>query len=104
MDIPEITRLVLALVFVLGLLALVVWLLRKTRIGGVIGAGGPRRLEIVEARALDTRTRLLLVRRDSTEHLIAVGPNGVAIIEAGIEGGVAGGGVQRAAPAPEGQP
>jgi hypothetical protein len=45
---------------------------------------GQKRLAIVESMALDTKHRLLLVRRDQTEHLIVIGGMSDLVIETGI--------------------
>lgn len=70
-----------ALVGVLMLLAAAVWLLQRH--GGTAGRG-PRpsgRLAITSRLALDTRIRLVLVRRDTVEHLLAIGPSGVQLLD-----------------------
>ena len=45
------------------------------------GAGGSR---FPEAVALDGKRKLVLVRRDSTEHLVILGPNSETLIESAI--------------------
>lgn len=78
-------RLILALVFVLSLIGLLTWIVRRFRLGGGALAGrGARRVRIVEATTLDARRRLVLVRRDDTEHLVLVGPAGDLVVETGI--------------------
>ncbi|BCX16333.1 MAG: hypothetical protein KatS3mg117_0015 [Geminicoccaceae bacterium] len=73
-----------ALLAVLGLLGLLAWLARRfelhRRLGGPVGG----RLAVVETRWLDSRTRLLLVRRDRVEHLLLLGATGPLLIERGI--------------------
>ena len=74
-----------ALVFVLALIAVGALLLRRfapTQMGGL--GGRPRRLAVSEVLALDTRRRLVLVRRDDREHLVLLGVNGETLIEAAI--------------------
>lgn len=71
-----------ALVGVLMLLAASIWLLRRH--GGSSAFRGSRpssRLAITSRLTLDTRTRLVLVRRDAVEHLLAIGPSGVQLLE-----------------------
>ena len=49
-----------------------------------------RRLDVIEARAIDARRRLVLVRRDGVEHLLLLTPSGDTVVETGIvppEGG-----------------
>ncbi len=43
-----------------------------------------RRLGVVEVAAVDTRRRLVLVRRDDVEHLVLLGLNNDLVIESGI--------------------
>ncbi len=71
-----------ALIFVLALIALVAWLMR--RYGPAMRLGRPGRLGVVESIALDNRHRLLLVRRDNVEHLLLLGTAGDLVVESGI--------------------
>lgn len=79
---------VLALAFVLALILAAAWAFRKFGRGGIKaprrGLGGQRRLGVVEAIAVDTRRRLVLVRRDNREHLLLLGPQGETVVETGI--------------------
>ena len=84
-------RFLLALAFVLGLIALVAWLARRMGLGGMLaghaargGRRAARRLGVIEVAPLDARRRLVLVRRDEVEHLLLLGPDGDRIIETGI--------------------
>lgn len=74
-------RAVAALGGVLGLIAAIAWLLRRHGAVGMRALGANARLAVVTTQAIDARTRLVLVRRDRTEHLLAVGPTGVTVIE-----------------------
>ena len=89
MDVEGYLRFVLALVFVLGLIGLLGWAARRYGLGGRIAtpAGGARRLHVVEAVGIDAKHRLVLVRRDGTEHLLLVGGPNDLVIETGIEAG-----------------
>ncbi len=79
-------RFFLVLVLVLGLIVGFGWLLKRLGIGD--GARGPltrrRRLGTIESAALDSRHKVVLVRRDDVEHLVLVGPNTSQVIESGI--------------------
>jgi flagellar protein FliO/FliZ len=78
-------RFVSALVFVLALIGALAWAVRRFGLAGRLGA--PRsqgRLSVVEVAALDARRRLVLVRRDTTEHLLLIGPTSELVVEAGI--------------------
>lgn len=83
MDALAYLRFPLALVFVLALLGLAVWVLRRV---GWPTAGGSRagRLRLIESLALDPKRRVVLVRRDEVEHVLVVGPEGVVALEGGI--------------------
>ena len=67
-----------ALLLVLGAALLLAWVLRRT---GVAKPLAPARLHLVASRPLDARNRLVLVRWDDREHLLAVGPAGTTAIE-----------------------
>ena len=84
------TRFVVALVAILALLAAFAWLVRRYGVGRAMG-GGKRRLAIVEVAPIDGKRRLVLLRRDTTEHLVLLGPDSALLIEQGIvESGIAG--------------
>lgn len=86
MDSTHYLRFVLALLVVLGLIALFAWLAKRFRIGSFPGTTvGSGRLQVVESLAIDPRQRLVLVRRDDREHLLLIGPETGRLIEAGIE-------------------
>lgn len=78
-------RAVASLVLVLGLLLGVLWALRRFGIGGMVARpGSRRRLAVVEVMSVDNRRRLVLVRRDGTEHLLLVGGPQDLVVERGI--------------------
>lgn len=84
-------RFILALAVVLALIAAATWAARRYLATGLIGnLGGKRRLAVVEYAILDGKSRLLLVRRDTTEHLLVVGPTGAVVVESGITGAASG--------------
>ncbi len=79
----------LALLFVLGLIGAVAIVLRHFGLGGAIRLqrrlqGERQRLEVTDVIPIDARRRLILVRRDDTEHLILLGMNEDILIEGGI--------------------
>lgn len=85
MDMAVYLRFVAALVLVLGLMLAVLWALRRFNIGGMVARPGVRRrLAMVETMAVDSRRRLVLVRRDGTEHLLLIGGPQDLVVEAGI--------------------
>ena len=77
-----------AVVVVLGLLclALVLWIIRGRPSSPFIRGGRNRtpRLAVLDAAAIDTRRRLVLVRRDDVEHLIMIGGPTDIVIETRI--------------------
>ncbi|MCR9072048.1 MAG: flagellar biosynthetic protein FliO [Alphaproteobacteria bacterium] len=87
MGLLEYIRFVLALGFVLGLIWICYWLVRRyavERLGLAMNVGKTPRLRIVENRVLDGRRRLVLVRRDDTEHLLVIGGESDMVVETGI--------------------
>jgi len=80
-------RFVLALAFVLALIGLLAAVARRYGFGfpaAAIKSVGRRRLKVVEVTPVDARRRLVLVRRDDTEHLILLGQSGELVVETGI--------------------
>lgn len=76
---------ILALVFVLALIGVLAAVARRMGLGyGPAVKGGRRRLAVSEVVALDGKRKLVLVRRDSTEHLVILGPNSETLIESAI--------------------
>ena len=76
-------RFLLALIFVIGLIGLIAWSVRRFGVmrGTIRPQAGARRIEIVEIAPIDAKRRLLLIRRDGTEHLILVSATGELLIE-----------------------
>jgi len=75
----------LALGIVLVLIVLGVWVLRAvTQPSGTIARGRAKRLALVETLAVDSRRKLLLVKRDDTEYLLLVGGTQDVLVETGM--------------------
>jgi flagellar protein FliO/FliZ len=89
MEFTDYFRFILVLVFVLGLVFLLAWALKRFGYGGVVGKMQSRRLRVVETALLGPKHRLVLVRRDDVEHLLVLGPNHEAVVETGIRPSVA---------------
>jgi hypothetical protein len=74
---------------IVGAAALVVvlllfWLFRRLTSGTFISGGRKHRLAVIDATPVDTRRRLVLLRRDNVEHLIMIGGPSDIVIETGI--------------------
>jgi flagellar protein FliO/FliZ len=79
-----------SLLVVLGLLGGCAVLLRRYghKITGLTFApstGAKARLLVVETRLVDARSKLVLVRRDGTEHLLLISQAGACVIETQIQ-------------------
>jgi len=86
MGIGTYIQFLMALVFVLTLIGAFAMALRRFGPGAglAVRPKGPRRLAIVEVLALDARRRLVLVRRDGTEHLLLLGATNDIVVETGV--------------------
>ena len=86
MDADVLLRFFMALIFTLSLIGLLYWLVRRyapSRMLTPLGKGN--RLRVLEVRPLDSRRRLILIRRDKTEHLLLLGAQGDLVIESEIK-------------------
>lgn len=90
MDAVDPLRFILAFAFVVGLIGLSAFALKRysrTAAGALllgqmtVKPVKDARLDIVEIRQLDARRRLLLVRRDDTEHLLLLAEGRELVIE-----------------------
>lgn len=78
-------KMVLALVFVLGLMGLFALVMKQLGLGGKVNVPGTkRRLKVIETAALDARHRMALIQRDDVQHLVIFGPNGETMVETNI--------------------
>lgn len=86
MDAYSLLRTLGALGIVLGLLAGALWAVRRfdIRLPGRVGAGGTRRLELIERTTLDGKRSVALLRRDGREHLVLLAPEGSVVLETAI--------------------
>ncbi|PKR55949.1 FliO/MopB family protein [Thalassospira marina] len=85
MDMGSYFRFIAALVFVLALIGVIALLARRFVPGArTVNRGKKRRLALIEVLPLDAKRRLVLVRRDDTEHLIVLSPNGDVVVERNI--------------------
>lgn len=84
-DLMAYLKLMGALGLVLLLFGLAAWAAKRYLPGaGRVGIRPGRRLSVIEVVVLDTRRRLVLVRRDEVEHLILIGASSETVVESGI--------------------
>lgn len=86
-DMPLPAKFLIAFVIVLALIGGIAWLVRRFGAGGLSTSsarGRQSRLGVIEAAAVDSRRRLVLVRRDNVEHLIMLGGPSDVVVEANI--------------------
>lgn len=86
MSFSDFLYVLVALVFVLGLIGALAVLARRFGLGYQTASrrGRQRRLSIVEVMPVDAKRRLVLLRRDATEHLLLLGTGSELLVEAGI--------------------
>src|SRR4029079_12088318 len=82
-ELPLAVRFFIAFLVVLGLIALTAWVVRRfgaDRLGGSSTRGRVPRLAVIDAASVDSRRRLVIIRRDNVEHLLMIGgPNDVVV-------------------------
>lgn len=86
MDLATYSKFFIALALVLALIALIAWVGRRFGLGNAIAPrrGAGRRLKIVEAATIDSKRRLVLVRRDEIDHLLLLGGGSDIVVEQNI--------------------
>ena len=87
MDFAEYLRFFLALGFVLVLIAILAALVRRSGLGdrlAVAKTTGERRLDLIEVRPIDSKRKLVLLRRDDREHLVLLGNSQDLLVESDI--------------------
>lgn len=82
----QLLTIILIFFAVLALVGLAFWLTRfnRNRLGAGANRGRMPRLAIIDAMSIDTRRKLVLVRRDNVEHLLMIGGPGDLVIEPNI--------------------
>lgn len=88
MDPANYARFIGALVFVVGLILVIAWALKRFGFAGrfVPNPGKRRRLGVVEVCPIDARHKLVMVQRDGAEHLLLIGAGDPLVVERGIGG------------------
>ena len=84
MDVIDIARYFGALLLVLALVGFAALAARRFGLPGVVQGSASRRLRVVESLMLGPKHKLVLLRRDSTEHLVVIGPDGARVVEGAI--------------------
>jgi flagellar protein FliO/FliZ len=83
---PLALRFFIAFLVVLALIGVTAWLVRRfsaSRLGNAARGRQPR-LAVIDAASIDGRRRLVLIRRDNTEHLLMIGGPTDVVIEPNI--------------------
>ncbi len=82
----------IAFVVVLGLIGLTAWVVRRfgsDRLSGAATRGRQPRLAVIDAASIDSRRRLVIIRRDNVEHLLMIGGATDVVVETNIVRSVA---------------
>ena len=82
---PDLVRFLAAFIFVIALMTALGVTMRYINERRITSPANKKRLGIVEVLQVDGKRRLVLLRRDGTEHLVMLGANGETVIESGIE-------------------
>jgi flagellar biogenesis protein FliO len=85
-DMPLAVRFLLAFIVVLAVIGIAAWAVRRlgsARTGHSVRGRLPR-LGVIDYAAVDSRRRLVLVRRDNVEHLVMIGGPSDVVVEANI--------------------
>lgn len=86
-SIPLPAKFFIAFAVVLALIGLTAWLVRRfgaNRLGGANARGRQPRLAVIDASPVDSRRRLVLIRRDNVEHLLMIGGPTDVVVEQNI--------------------
>ena len=86
-ELPTPVNFVIAFVFVLLLIGAAAWLVRRfgaTRTESALSRGRQPRLAVVDFAAIDSRRKLVIIRRDNVEHLVMIGGPSDVLVETNI--------------------
>ncbi len=82
----NIFRALAALVFVLGLMGGLSYILRRMGLSGPhVEKTGEKRLKVIESTPIDPRRKMVLIQRDNVQHLVILGVNEQTVVETGIK-------------------
>ena len=84
LDYGHYLQIILALIVVLGMMALLHFILKKVNAmqSGIHNKSS--RLKIIEERMLDTKNKLIIIRCDAKDYLVILSQNGNTIIDSSI--------------------
>jgi len=85
MEVVLLLKAVSAFAFVIGLMYLFSFIMKKTQIGEVRAAKSDKRLKIVEFLPIDHSRKLVIISRDGHEHLVLLGANSETVVETDIK-------------------
>ncbi|MDO9412213.1 MAG: flagellar biosynthetic protein FliO [Pseudolabrys sp.] len=91
-SVPTWAKFLIAFAVVLALIGLTAALVRRfgaNRLGGASARGRQPRLAVIDASPVDSRRRLVLIRRDNVEHLLMIGGPTDVVVEQNIVRGAA---------------
>lgn len=78
----------IAFILVLGLIGITTLIIRRFGAGGMPSSGGGRgrqpRLAVLDSAVVDAKRRLVLIRRDNSEHLLLIGGPSDVVVETNI--------------------
>ena len=75
-------RFLIALIFVVAMIGALAWAMRRFGWANrFVAPAGKKRLSVLEVLPIDGKRRLVLLRRDATEHLVLLGIGGDLLIE-----------------------
>lgn len=86
-ELPLAARFVIAFLIVIALIAITAWLINRfggPRLGAAAARGRQPRLAVLDAASVDSRRKLVLVRRDNIEHLLLIGGPTDVVVEPNI--------------------
>jgi flagellar protein FliO/FliZ len=82
MTVEDYLKFLFALIFVLALMGGLAFVLKKLGLAGdKLPGGDKRRLKVLESLPLDARRKVILLRKDDTEHLVILGPTGETVLD-----------------------
>jgi flagellar protein FliO/FliZ len=90
-ELPTPVNFIIAFVFVMLLIGVAAWVVRRfgaTRVDAAARGRQPR-LAVIDSAAVDARRKLVIIRRDNVEHLLMIGGPSDVVVETNIVRGTA---------------